>query len=437
METPRREARDRLPEHNRRENDRVTEGATFAQATTQGIVQCYNYQETGHYAHSCTNTHRTRQQGAAPPAPATTGATFLMAENNEKEEEDGEETMFSFNMTDESVCIEKRHLINPMFILLDSASTVNIFSNRKLFKNIRHCSPIKGLCIYTDRGTQDTHLIGDLPGFGPVWYNNGSLANILSLAVVRKTCRITMDSSQEVAMIVHKHNGSELKFTETEGGLYYYAVKPTNQKVIDYSFATTVAANKLLFTKQQIEQAEKGQRLYDMIDHGGQQRFFKIIRERELKDCPVTMDDAKNVFTIFGTNLHSIRGRPTRTKTTHVPSNQRILLPLAIIQAHKNVTLCIDYMFFDKMVFLVTTSRNLHFITIENITSKGMQSHCLPAIKNVTGLYKARSFKLDAIHANEEFKSLKQSLLEPDNVLVNIATTNEHVPENERVIRTI
>jgi len=51
------------------------------------------------------------------------------------------------------------------------------------------------------------------------------------------------------------------------------------------------------------------------------------------------MDDAKNAFTIFGENLHSIRGGTTRSKTTHVPSNQRILLPLDILKAHKTVTL--------------------------------------------------------------------------------------------------
>ena len=91
----------------------------------------------------------------APPVTPGTGAGFLMIDENEennKEEEDAEETMFSFNMMDETVRIDKKHLINPMWILLDSASTVNMFSNMKLLKNIRHCGSIKGLCIYTTNG---------------------------------------------------------------------------------------------------------------------------------------------------------------------------------------------------------------------------------------------------------------------------------------------
>lgn len=66
-----------------------------------------------------------------------------------------------------------------------------------------------------------------------------------------------------------------------------------------------------------------------------------------------------------------------------------------------------------------------------------MVSHYLPAIKNVTGLYYACSFNIDAIHADEEFKSLKQLILDSDNILLNIAATNEHAPEIEGVIITI
>ena len=86
----------------------------------------------------------------------------------------------------ERVNIEKKHILNPMWILLESASTVNIFANKSLLRNIRHCGSIEGLQIHTNGGIQITHLIGDLPGFGPVWYDGGSLANILSLAAVRK-----------------------------------------------------------------------------------------------------------------------------------------------------------------------------------------------------------------------------------------------------------
>ena len=107
-DVPRRETRDRPTDHNRRDNDRGTEGVTFAEANTQGQVQCYNCQEMGHYATACTNPSRTRQQGNAAPA-VTTGTTFLMATTSNVEEEDNKEIVFSFNMTDKASALSRRN----------------------------------------------------------------------------------------------------------------------------------------------------------------------------------------------------------------------------------------------------------------------------------------------------------------------------------------
>jgi hypothetical protein len=41
------------------------------------------------------------------------------------------------------------------------------------------------------------------------------------------------------------------------------------------------------------------------------------------------------------------------------------------------------------------------------------------------------------MHADEEFTSLRDPLLTLDGIRLNITATNEHVPEIERVIRTI
>jgi hypothetical protein len=61
----------------------------------------------------------------------------------------------------------------------------------KSLRNVRHCETEQGLRVYSNSGFQDTHMIRDLPGFGPVWYNKGSLASILSLAAIRKICHIS------------------------------------------------------------------------------------------------------------------------------------------------------------------------------------------------------------------------------------------------------
>ena len=112
-------------------------------------------------------------------------------------------------------------------------------------------------------------------------------------------------------------------------------------------------------------------------------------------------------------------------------------MPPKILAAHKQVTLCIDYFFIDGLTFFITVSRNIHFITVENVMERTILTHYLPALKNVHAIDKARGFVIDTINADEEFQSLKTPLLEKFNIFMNISTTNEHVPEIERMIRVV
>mgnify|MGYP004197791961 CR=1 FL=1 len=74
--------------------------------------------------------------------------------------------------------------VDPMWILLDNQYTVNVFYNSKLLLNIREVSHY--LRIYSTGEMTWTNMIGDLPGYGTVWFHPDGIANILSLAKVKK-----------------------------------------------------------------------------------------------------------------------------------------------------------------------------------------------------------------------------------------------------------
>jgi hypothetical protein len=93
------------------------------------------------------------------------------------------------------------------WILLDSQSTVDVFYNKTLLQNIRKAS--KQMGIHCNAGVTSTELIGDLPGYGPVWYHPHGIANILSLARVKEKYRVTSDSGQKnQECVVHKPDGT-------------------------------------------------------------------------------------------------------------------------------------------------------------------------------------------------------------------------------------
>jgi hypothetical protein len=123
--------------------------------------------------------------------------------------------------------------IDPWSILLDSQSTISVFNNEALLSNIRSTPQV--VRAFTNGGYQDSHMVGDFPNFGPVYYNKSSIANILSLADVRKVCRVTMDTAQSSSLDVHRLDGTVMRFSEHPSGLYVYTHNPSSKRVSVYT----------------------------------------------------------------------------------------------------------------------------------------------------------------------------------------------------------
>eukprot|EP00536_Pseudo-nitzschia_multiseries_P001602 jgi/Psemu1/3663/gm1.3663_g len=85
--------------------------------------------------------------------------------------------------------------IDPYWILLDSQATCNCVSNPSLLRDIRVHPEGRKVRIHCNAGVVVVDMIGNLPGFGTVWYQEGGMANILSLSSVSDQYRITLDTA--------------------------------------------------------------------------------------------------------------------------------------------------------------------------------------------------------------------------------------------------
>jgi hypothetical protein len=246
-----------------------------------------------------------------------------------------------------------------------------------------------------------------------------------------------MNTYLEPAILVHKTNGDIMKFIESDTGLYYHAAQPTGTPAPAYTFINTVTANKKLYTPRQIEQADLARRLYALVGRPSHADFLTMIRENRLKNCPVSVEDAKRSVAIYGPDVHALHGKTVRTTPEHVPADQIRHLPPDILSAHGTLTLCADLFQVDGIKFLTTISRNINFITVESIPSGHVVREILPGLERVNNTYVPRGFRIETIHADEEFTPLVHALYTLTGIRVNICATNEHVPEIERAIRTI
>jgi len=107
--------------------------------------------------------------------------------------------------------------ISNSWILLDSQSTVDVFSNHKLLSNIRDAR--HSLTLYCNAGKATITKKGDLKGYGMVWYYPDGIANILSLYNVQKKYKVTYDSAKGNGFVVHKADGNNRVFMPSSKGL--------------------------------------------------------------------------------------------------------------------------------------------------------------------------------------------------------------------------
>ena len=94
--------------------------------------------------------------------------------------------------------------------------------------------------IHCNAGVTSTNMVGDLHGYGTVWYHPNGIANILSLSRVKEKYLVTYNSRDGNAFVVHKDDGTIRTFQQSERGLFYMDTGRTGTLLVN-----TVAQNKL------------------------------------------------------------------------------------------------------------------------------------------------------------------------------------------------
>ncbi len=297
------------------------------------------------------NQHRQQQQSAAPTNDVLSGMT--LAQRTAIAVATGT-TLTQHAYVLAQAARDSDHGVDPDWILLNSQSTISVFKNADFLTNIRHSGRV--LRAFTNRGHQDSIMVGDFPNLGEMWFSWASIANILSLAEVRKVCRVTMDTTDEPALFVHRLDGSVMKFAEHPSGLYIYKSISTSDQVTEYSYTMvwTVAQQKKLFSLREIRAADDARALYRKIGRPDEAEFQSILKKNLIMNCLITSDDARRAHIIYGPDIAVIKGKSTRSVAApRAPTFVAEPIPAPIFEHHRNVTLCADFFFVQSLPFSI------------------------------------------------------------------------------------
>jgi len=245
---------------------------------------------------------------------------------------------------------------------------VCVFRNKALLTDIGDSPYGEILKVYTNGGSQESTKLGTLDGFGQVWYNPESLANILSMAAVRKFFRIMTDSSVDAVMYVHLPTGVKLRFTEGPSGLYYCDVNNKSTLFATPSahcLLSTVDQNKANFRLREVKGVDNSRTHSRKLLHPAATTLQDILVNNRIRNNPIMPADAKRADFIYGPSIPDLRARTTREQPTHKQAHIPVNIPRALYEEYKNVTLNIDFFYVNGIPVLHTISNCLTFRSVD------------------------------------------------------------------------
>ena len=344
-----------------------------------------------------------------------------------------EENIEGYEMTDRiESCfqiLKSMHCLPCDILLIDGCSTVCLICNRELLCGIHKVS--KGLSVRCNAGVQMTNLKGYLGDFPePVWFDPGGVANVLSLHIIIKYYRVFYDSYVSDEFLVEVSSDTTLRFTPTAKGLYAYLGCQGRQSTA-WAFVTTVTDKRDLYTKRAYRDAVAARQAQNIMMFPGIRQLYKIADETSngISQSTGVISGPKD---IFGPNLGALQGKTPARRST-VVSGGRDGVPPDILDRHHDLVVSIDIFFINKIPFLLTTSHNLHFGTVEAIPSRQVDT-VLKAIKRMLSIYHTRGFRGQTIPADPEFQPLDGLI---PGVSFNFCAQGEHIPDIERYVCTV
>eukprot|EP00536_Pseudo-nitzschia_multiseries_P006584 jgi/Psemu1/15677/gm1.15677_g len=338
----------------------------------------------------------------------------LVHQTNEEEKSPAGDPSYCFGQDVEYLFSQSKSEggVNPYWILLDSQSSLNLIVNPALVTNIRPAPNNGFMNIHCNSGVSRTNLIADLPRFGVVWFYEGGLANVLSLALVPDQYQVIVDTSIDNALYVHKDGGTR-RFQRSACNLYYCDMREHNGTVLALD---TVKGKANSYSALDCSRARKARDMQEILCFPTSHELIKMIDNNIIKDCPITRRDIKNMTDIY---------------------EDIAPIPDSIQRTYQDVALFVNIITVNGIQFLVSILRHIRFQT--EVAINNMKQHVLAkTIRAIAGQYASRGLRVAQVHTDNQFECIQDSLLDMEYpITVHCVPAGQYEPTIKRSNRTL
>ena len=127
-------------------------------------------------------------------------------------------------------------------------------------------------------------------------------------------------------------------------------------------------------------------------------------------NCPITVEDAKRAFHIYGPDVATLRGKMIRRTPKAIVDYIPFELPPELLKEFRRINLATDIFFVQGRAHQHTICRRIKFRTVERLKNM-TKSEILRSLNKVIRLYTARGFTIQQIMADNQFECLRDDLL--------------------------
>ena len=179
-----------------------------------------------------------------------------------------------------------------------------------MLTNVHKCEIVEEKrCVYNG-GIRYTDMVGYFDGFWVVYYNQKSIANILSLAHVIRTRQVVFDSNGGNIFKVYSGKRKVVIFKPSVKDPYYWYSKLGYDT--ELVMLNTISEKEKRYYKKEVKQTKASNRLSELLGYPSESDIESAITHNLINDCHMTVDDYRRALDIYGVDLGIGKGGTVR-----------------------------------------------------------------------------------------------------------------------------